>query len=312
MDKLMNSEERSCFYCNSKEYTKIFDNKTIPTVSLSDTKGLGLVKCKKCGAIYVNPAPTRNALISYYPVDYYQHSVLPNGLNRIISKFYGRKKFQGIFIDLDQVKQNSRLVLEIGPGNGDNLQLFMKNGYTAYAIEPNKKLADKLETLGVAVINSFVYDGMMLNHEFDVIVLSHVLEHEYDPKVMLRFCKEHMKNGGLLYIEIPTIDSISFKIFGKNWGELDFPLHLSHMDRKHLEFMVTSLGIDIINFNHRSLIGDIARTFAYLFPSFNEKNKLKFLFYPIIIALQIMIIVLNKLLKKGDAIVLLARKGVDP
>ena len=85
MDKLMNSEERSCFNCNSKEYTKIFDNKTIPTVSLSDTKGLGLVKCKKCGAIYVNPAPTRNALISYYPVDYYQHSVFPKNFkgNRI-------------------------------------------------------------------------------------------------------------------------------------------------------------------------------------------------------------------------------------
>ena len=311
MDTLTNLEERNCFYCNSKEFTGIFVNEAIPTVSRSESKQFGLVRCKNCGAIYVNPAPSRNTLISYYPMDYYQDSILNNGLNKIVSKFYGKKKFQGIFTNLDLIKQNSRLVLEIGPGNGDNLQLFMQNGYTAYAIEPNKKLADKLECLGISTINSFVNDGILMDNKFDVIILSHVLEHEYDPKAILEFCNEHMKNPGFLYIEIPTIDAISFKIFGKNWGELEFPLHLSLMGKKHIQCMVTALGIDIVNVYYRSLIGDVARAFGHRFPHFYMRHKLKFLFYPAIIALQIMIIILDKAFGSGEAIVLLARKGTN-
>ena len=58
------------------------------------------------------------------------------------------------------------------------------------------------------------------------VIFSHILEHEYEPNKMLAYCKDHMKDGAYIYIEISVLDVPSFRVFGRYWGEveLDFAL----------------------------------------------------------------------------------------
>ena len=61
---------------------------------------------------------------------------------------------------------------------------------------------------------------------FDVITLSHVLEHLHDPKGVLQACHRLLKPGGQLWLETPNIDSLGHRQYGRNWRGLEPPRHL--------------------------------------------------------------------------------------
>lgn len=69
----------------------------------------------------------------------------------------------------------------------------------------------------------------LLSHEaqkYDVITMSHVIEHVYDPFELL--CQLHrlLKPGGSLWIETPNLASLGHHYFESNWRGLEPPRHL--------------------------------------------------------------------------------------
>lgn len=56
-------------------------------------------------------------------------------------------------------------------------------------------------------INLEVKDSVeQVNKEFDVVVLSHVLEHQSNPKEMLQMVLKKVATGGLVFVEVPNQD----------------------------------------------------------------------------------------------------------
>ena len=302
--------KRTCFFCGSDDRVILWEGHKIPTTSPKDAGSFKLVKCKRCGAIRVDPAPCEESLISYYPGDYYDYDSSDGSLvNNIIGKFYGKKRFRILLASFNSDLNVKKKVLEIGPGRGENLVPFLNQGYLAFAIEPNEKLAGIVKGLGVNVENSFFERVSILPSDFDVVILSHVLEHEYDPNRMLAYCKEHMRNGGNIYIEIPVLDALSFRVFGRFWGDLEFPMHLSLMKRSHLEKMLERTGFSIVQIKYRTLLGDTMRSFEKIFEIGTPDNKVKQGLIQIIgAAYQLLFTLLDKLTGKGDAIVVIAKK----
>ncbi len=303
--------DRSCWMCGSNDQTILFGNNKIPTVSPRDTSSFKLVRCKQCGVVRVNPAPCKESLISYYPNDYYREdSNINNLLYNVVRKFYGRNRFEVFLTKLSSDTKTKKKVLEIGPGRGDNLVPFLKQGYSAFAIEPNEKLADVIKGLGVNVVNCFFERASNMPSDFDAVILSHVLEHEYDPKKMLAYCKEHMKGGAYIYVEVPVLDATSFRVFGRYWGDLEFPLHLSLMKRSHLEKMLELAGFSIIERKYKTLIGDTTRSFEKIFGCNSSNNNVKKVLVDMLGATyQLLFILLNKLTRKGDAVVVIAKNA---
>jgi 2-polyprenyl-3-methyl-5-hydroxy-6-metoxy-1,4-benzoquinol methylase len=63
---------------------------------------------------------------------------------------------------------------------------------------------------------------------FDLITMSHVLEHLHDPLAALERVGSWLKPTGCLKIWCPNYDSQERRIFGRNWFALDVPRHLYH------------------------------------------------------------------------------------
>lgn len=89
-------------------------------------------------------------------------------------------------------------VFEKGCGWGINLlcikELFPKA--EMYTDEPDEHTTEILRNIGIKRAES----GKM----FDVIIMSHVLEHLLDPVNEIRWAYEHLIANGLLYIEVPN------------------------------------------------------------------------------------------------------------
>ena len=77
---------------------------------------------------------------------------------------------------------------------------------------------------------------------FDLVLMSHSLEHFPSPVEALRRTRWFLKEDGLLVIHVPNVHSLEFKLFGRWWFQLDPPRHFYHFDRASLTAALAKAG----------------------------------------------------------------------
>jgi SAM-dependent methyltransferase len=132
-------------------------------------------------------------------------------------------------------------VLEIGPGTG----IFAKKwrsaypGNNYYAVETDTSCYRSLEETGVIISKPEEIKG--LDKEFDLVIMSHVLEHVTNPDEFIRDSTRCLKNGGIIFIEVPCND-------WKHKPE-DEP-HLLFFHKKPMMLLMESLGFNNIQLSY--------------------------------------------------------------
>jgi SAM-dependent methyltransferase len=76
--------------------------------------------------------------------------------------------------------------------------------------------------------------------------MRHTLEHLYYPVAALSEVHRILKDGGLLRIEIPNIDSLSKLISGRQWAGFYIPWHLYYFSPQTLSALIKRLGFQVI------------------------------------------------------------------
>src|SRR5713226_303874 len=126
---------RECPYCGGNDSQIIHTGNSIPSSSKASTAEFNLVSCRKCGTVYVNPAPYPQALMSYYPAEYYDPNI--NTYPKILDRFNKKRSFlhQQINEWLSQIDEgpeaSEKSVFEVGCATGDNLEPFVHAGWNA-------------------------------------------------------------------------------------------------------------------------------------------------------------------------------------
>ena len=82
---------------------------------------------------------------------------------------------------------------------------------------------------------------------FDLITLWHFLEHDYDPRQTLERARDWLKRDALMVIEVPRLDSVTFKLYRDRWPGLQAPQHTVLYTRDTLRSMVTRAGLEIVD-----------------------------------------------------------------
>jgi SAM-dependent methyltransferase len=118
---------------------------------------------------------------------------------------------------LERFPRPGNRLLEVGCATGQFLQEGVRRGWQATGIEVSRWAASRCrQVLGPVVIVGRFEDLAIPPNAFDVMVMTHVLEHLESPRRALRRAWSVLVDGGLLLVEVPNQ-------FGELWFRAALP-----------------------------------------------------------------------------------------
>lgn len=245
-----------CNLCGNTLYQKVAVSSDYTS---QNKKKYNLYTCMICGLYQIQPVPTQEEISNFYTHDYPGNFIdessdnkLPSKISYLINYSY-RVVFKSFYRERNAIKEYRNLnqlgklsVLDIGCGNGNFLISLKKDNFDLYGIDIDPEVIDNLkERHAIKGEVSTIFE-FKSNQKFDVISMSHFLEHSTDPKRTLEIVKGLLKKDGLLLIKLPNINSITFKIFGKYCYSLDTPRHLFMFSPKTIKNFLDLSGFEVI------------------------------------------------------------------
>jgi SAM-dependent methyltransferase len=242
-----------------------------------------IVKCCRCGLVYLNPRPSKDLLGSYYPTVYYppvlekvrpqlqqQAKKFSAKMKRwVLEEYYGyplvspvgwSRMLRRILLwpdkTLRELKGRHPLpwrgegkVLDIGCGAGGNLKTLQDQGWEPYGIEISEVASAHARGLLTGNIHTGTLESAPFPlKKFDLVLMSHSLEHLPSPTDALRRVNQFLKDDGLLVVSVPNANSLEYKLFGRWWFQLDPPRHFYHFDKRSLSAYLTKTGFRLTRF----------------------------------------------------------------
>ena len=128
----------------------------------------------------------------------------------------------------------SSAVLDVGCGAGTFLaHLGERHGSTGVGVD-FVDLADRPALQDVEFHCGLFYEQDVGATRFDLVTMWHFLEHDYAPRRSLVSAREALTDDGRLIIEVPRLDSLTFRLFRDRWPGLQAPQHTALYDRASL------------------------------------------------------------------------------
>ena len=248
-----------------------------------------LYSCTSCESAYLDPRPTAGSIGLAYK-EYFTHIredisslSLPGKLKRRIETVYrnyrygcagssgllgfisaliislypnGRRNMDLSMRHLNRVEKG-QVLLDFGCGNGDFLRRAREVGWEVRGVDFDQKAVKQAREGGLDVRVGGAEVLGAFEEQFDVITLSHVLEHVHDSVGLLEHCFRKLKPGGYIWIETPNICSFGHQYFGADWMGLDAPRHLVIFNLKSLRSVLKTVGfvdIELQSYNSRDLV----------------------------------------------------------
>lgn len=236
----------SCIYCKSPDSTAVFEITDI------FSERYFYRCCNNCLTYFISPSPSKQQLSQAYGRDYYGEG--ESKFNPLTQKIFNHIKKRSVSFFSKRLHPNSK-VLDIGCGDGTFLMALKDSKkIQAYGLEMEGESANRAarnDQINLTV--SKFKSGLFSNESFDAVTLIHVFEHLPNPKESLLLIEGILKKGGILFIEIPNIRSLQFKMFKSHWFHLDPPRHLNMMDPNKLIEDLGEIGLDCIEESYQSL-----------------------------------------------------------
>lgn len=202
-----------------------------------------LGQCDTCGLHFQVPRPLPFRIPSFYPDGYVTYVESGWSLSRwLVRRYYAHEA--GVMTRLIGA---SGQILDVGCGAGQSLKVFaQREGWSVSGVEIDARSVHAAREHGL-----FVWDGRfevapLEPESFDLVRMSHYLEHVLDPLANLQRAHHVLKPGGLLYVEIPSIESWDFAFWGRYWGALHFPRHLIFPARRHMRALLARAGFTLL------------------------------------------------------------------
>ena len=112
-------------------------------------------------------------------------------------------------------------LLEIGVGSGFFLMECEKKlpHVELYGLEYDPRLLEAAsKKVSKCILKNGNAEEFSFSKKFDVIVSFQVIEHLYNPGLMLNQVKNHLKPNGLFIVTTPNLNGLGAKLMGEKWG----------------------------------------------------------------------------------------------
>lgn len=227
-------ERASCGACAGDD--------SFPLFSTPDTRHPGsgetfpVVRCRRCGHIYVLRRPPVSEIGRYYPADYKEHRRTDLPSRRRHSKRLRRLRLAP-----------GQRVLDVGCGSGYDLLRLRDRGCGLFGIEMNADAAAHARANGIEVFQGSAERADFPDGHFHQITMNHCLEHLHEPRSALLNIRRMTHPQGLIYLTFPTADGANFRVFRGDWSHLDVPRHLHFFTHDSFRRLVRECGLCIVH-----------------------------------------------------------------
>ena len=153
-------------------------------------------------------------------------------------------------------------VCDLGCGAGELLQGLRALGHEVLGVDPNPTAIATGQRTGIRVLPGTAEDlpADCPRDAFDVVVMSHSLEHCRDPLRALRHARSLLRPGGRLLCDVPNHASAGFACSGPSWFHTDAGRHLWFFTPQCLRAMASATGLAVVGFE----FDGFARQFDWL------------------------------------------------
>ncbi len=222
-----------------------------------------MMRCanNECQMLFLDPVPDENDLILAYHKDYYTHSVPKRDARpswartAYIRHRYGYKAdrlqwWQQILGVLGLINFTKRTwldrsvaylpahsegrLIEVGFGNGEMLCELARLGWHVEGVDFDLAAVEVARSKGLTVYEGSLHERKYPDNSIDAILVSHVIEHVYDPVGLLSECRRVLKPGGMLVVFTPNNTSLSHRVFKQDCWLLEPPRHLQFFGMKSI------------------------------------------------------------------------------
>ncbi len=209
------------------------------------------VTCAGCGLVYQQRRLTVENIRPYYDDEYIAHQRRDRwgalaGLFKSAMSALDRAKLK--IVQRHVALGSGTRVLDVGCGAGAFLDHVRRETGAAVAGVDFVDLSSREELRGVEFHHGLFYEQQVGRDRFDLVTMWHFLEHDYDPLRSLRHAHAALKPGGRLVVEVPRLDSFSFRLFGDRWPGLQAPQHTALYDRAHLVRLMEAADFEVVEY----------------------------------------------------------------
>lgn len=225
-----------------------------------------LVKCTKCGLVYLSSRLNENFIFDHYSEeDFYNNYTAGTGYE--MQEYALRGTFMKFLKVLHKKGITNGRLLEVGCGFGYLLDLAKNyfsycagTDFSKSAVEKAQNFCDNVYCGGLESIPD-------TEEKFDCIIAFSVIEHVYKPNEFIEGISTKLKSGGLFIIATPDVGSYWSKLLKKKWPFYINTEHVCLYDKHTLNYLLKS--------NHYKNINSFSFAHAWPIAAFCSKIGLK-------------------------------------
>jgi 2-polyprenyl-3-methyl-5-hydroxy-6-metoxy-1,4-benzoquinol methylase len=224
-----------------------------------------IVRCRNCGFIYTNPIPTRKSLNEFYSsgIRISRRDKDPETMAKLLDDATAgppaklkpiKKPTARIWVRRARLLRWRRHIptrgrlLDVGCAQGHLVLAANATGlWDCYGadIQFHKLRQIHMSDPHAKACLAAVDELSFKKDSFDVVTMTHVLEHMFDPLFTLHELSRIMRPNGVLVITVPNIGHPIAKLLGPKWKSVNPPGHLWYFAHQTLERLVEKAGMAV-------------------------------------------------------------------
>lgn len=216
-----------------------------------ETKGFPLRDCVECGHRFAAMTADETHVAEVYDDSYfsgggagYSDYLRETEMLEKRGRMYAKK--------LEKFGFKTGKMIDVGAAAGFILQGFIGQGWQGIGIEPNAAMAKTGREKSYLDIRQSTFESFCSTEKFDLVSMIQVAAHFYSPRQAFQKAADLLNENGILLIETWNRDSISARMFGKNWHEYSPPSVLHWFSLNSLTNFLKDFGFEKIAYGRPS------------------------------------------------------------
>lgn len=137
-------------------------------------------------------------------------------------------------------------LLDVGCSHGLLLEEASRLGFVVEGFEPSEGAVKYCNQKGLNVQRGYLAKGIYPPNTFDVVVMSHVLEHLLKPEELLKIAHSILTQDGVLCLSQTNYQGTLPVLLGRHWPAWVVQQHYYHFSQTGIKWLLQKAGFEVV------------------------------------------------------------------